>query len=103
MRNVGANGGATARTSCIEQGAQGLFGMIWQSYPDLRENYVKPALRDLNIEVKDDDEFFKVYTNPEAALGGDEETEEIYEDEEQDGGEEYEEPSAEETFEDTDF
>jgi len=89
LRNVGANGGAKGRTLVIEQGGQGLFGMIWQNYPDLRENYVKPALRDLNIEVKDDDEFYKVNTNPEAEEDDEEEEMEQNWWDEEDDGEEY--------------
>lgn len=49
LRNVAANGGTKARASILEVGGETTLRGIGASTPELEENYVKPALRDLGV------------------------------------------------------
>lgn len=55
LRNVAASGGINAQTKILEADGEQLLRQAQEDFPDLTENHVKPALRDLGV-LKEEEE-----------------------------------------------
>jgi hypothetical protein len=80
LRNCAASGGTNAQTHILEADGEKVLRGLQNDFPDLREHYVKPALKDLGVLRDDEDVAYAKIGKKESIVTENEDEEEEEED-----------------------